>query len=59
MTGLELNQNVDIALGPKIIAEDRPKQRKLLNMITTTKFGELLSVNPYSVDGHSLGSSSP
>jgi len=50
MTGLELHENVDIALGTKVVPQDRAEEREPPDVIAPAEFGEL---RPWNLGFHS------
>ncbi len=51
MTGLELHQNVDVAVGAKVLAKDRPEERQPADVVPPAERRDGIAVN-VQVRGH-------
>src|SRR5215213_3478688 len=47
VTGLELHQDIDVALGPEVVPQDRTEEGQLADMATSTELLDLLAVDGY------------
>src|SRR6266849_10601542 len=56
---IELDQHVDVTVRAEVVAQDRPEQRELTDVVATAEVRDLVLGNIHSVELHAVASSTP